>query len=236
MIKSTGIENADGTRASWTEYEYDNYQSQSLSNTPEVVQHDAAFDPYTTQTTWVYGDCLEWEEHPYGGQYCVVYDYYEVSVYSPTTDKRGNVTKTTVYADAANLGGAVNETNGYDITGNRRTASTSCCEQTAIEYGLETQYAYPKSNTRGSADVNSPHRITTNSVYDQDTGLIKQTTDANGRTSTTMYNPDTVRPVKSISSTGAYAVFFYDDTLMTVTEEAREANGSLAGKTVKYLN
>jgi len=71
---------------------------------------------------------------------------------------------------------------------------------------------------------------------DQDTGLIKQTTDANGRTSTTMYNPDTVRPVKSISSTGAYAVFFYDDTLMTVTEEAREANGSLAGKTVKYLN
>ena len=236
LVTASGIENADGTRASWTEYEYDNYHSQPFINAPEVVQHNAAHDPYTTQTNWVQGDCNYWEEHPYGGQYCVSWDYYEVSVYDPATEKRGNVTKTTVYADANNLSGAIVNTNGYDITGNTVKASTSCCEQTTIEYGLETQYAYPKSNTRGSADANSPYRITTNSVYDKDTGLIKQAIDANGRISTTMYNPDTLRPVKSISSTNAYATFSYDDTAMTVTEEAKEANGNLAGKSIKYLN
>ena len=235
LLKSTGIENADGTRASWTEYEYDNLNSQPFTAAPEVVQHLASYDRYTTETYLEEGRCLEWDRS-FGEPYCVEYEYIEVSAYDATTEKRGNITKTTAYTDATNLSGAIVNTNGYDITGNTVKASTSCCEQTTIEYGLETQYAYPKSNTRGSADANSPYRITTNSVYDKDTGLIKQAIDANGRISTTMYNPDTLRPVKSISSTNAYATFSYDDTAMTVTEEAKEANGNLAGKSIKYLN
>ena len=161
-----------------------------------------------------------------------------MSVYESATDKRGNITKITSYSDVQTLSGAIYETRGYDITGNSVKASSSCCEQTTIEYGgqYETQYAYPKSQTRGSSDPNSPHRITTYSVFNSETGLIKEQTDADGQTSTTMYNPDTLRPVKVISPTGAYSTFAYDDLAMSVTEEVRESNNNLAGKTIKYLN
>lgn len=238
---ASGVENPDGTKASWTAYEYDNYQSQSLTNTPGVVHHEASHDPFTTQTVSQQGACDQWYTPPQGSPVCVHYQINIVSAYDPATDKRGNNTKTTAYSDASNSAGptgAIYETKGYDITGNLRTASTACCEQTTIEYGgqYETQYAYPKSQTRGSADSNSPYRITVSSVYNEDTGLMKQQTDANGRTSTIMYNPDTLRPVKSNSSTGAYSIFSYDDTAMTVTEEIHESNNNLAGKTVKFLN
>lgn len=123
-----------------------------------------------------------------------------------------------------------------DITENLRTASTACCEQMSIDYANGYQYAYPTSQTRGSADVNSPHRITISSTYNLQTGLVKQQTDANGRTSTINYNPNILRPVRSTSSTGAYSSFAYDDTAMTVTEAVYEANNNFAGKTVKYLN
>lgn len=258
LVKSTGIENPDLTRASWTEYEYDNYQAQPFTDAPGVVQHLSSHNPNTTDTQ--NGSCLMWEPPtsipgcsydgeevwvPTAGGYtatCFCNEWDQVSAYDPATEKRGNITKTTSYADAQNLTGAIIETRGYDITGNLVKASSSCCEQTSIAYddpntpGIDTQYAYPVSQTRGSADTNSPNRITTSAVYNFDTGLIKQNTDANGRTSTTGYNPDTLRPVKSTSSTGAYSTFSYDDTAMTVTEEVKESNGTTAGKSKKHLN
>jgi RHS repeat-associated protein len=238
---ASGVENPDGTKASWTNIEYDNYQNQSFVNTPDVVHHEAAFDPFTTQTVQQQGPCVEWYQPPQGAQVCVRYQINTVSAYNSGTDKRGNITKATNYSDASNSAGpsgAIDETKGYDITGNLVKASTACCEQTTIEYGgqSETQYAYPKSQTRGSFNPNSPDRITTSAIYNETTGLMKQQTDANGRISTMMYNPDTLRPVKSISSTGAYSTFAYDDTAMTVTEEVHESNNNLAGKTIKYLN
>jgi RHS repeat-associated protein len=239
LLLSSTVENPDGTVASRTDYELDNYQAQLLVNTPGVIQFNESNNPYTTQTIQVQGECIQWEEHPYGGQYCVAWNYYDVSVFDPNTNYRGNVTKQTSYADAQNQTGAIAQTSQYDMTGNMVKASTSCCEQTAVQYGVSNYYAYPESQTRGSADQNSPDRITTSSVYNFQTGLLKQTTDANGRTSVTNYNPDSLRPIKSISSTGAYTQFAYDDTAMTVTEEVYGVDNSiekLAGKTVKYLN
>jgi len=235
----TNVENPDGTIAAQSENEYDNYQSQPLVNTPGVIQHEASHDPYTTQTITYQGPCIQWYQPPYGGPVCTQYQIITASAYDASTSKRGNLTKITNYSDAGNSNGpsgAIYETKSYDIDGNLRTASTACCEQTSIEYTSATQYAYPTSQTRGSANSGSPHRITTSSVYDGSTGLIKQETDANGRSSSVMYNPDTLRPVKSNSSTGAFTLFDYNDTAMTFTEEIHESNSNLAGKTISYFN
>ncbi len=240
LVLATTVENPDGTVASRTNYEYDNYTNQPLTDTPSVIQHNASNNPYTTETTTVQGSCIQWEEHPYGGQYCVAWDEYQVSVFDPNTNYRGNVTKVTNYSDAQNSVGAIANTNGYDITGNLVKASTSCCQQTSIEYNASNFYAYPVSQTRGSADTNNlAERITTTSIYNYETGLLKSGTDANNRTSTLMYNPETLRPVKSISSTGAYTITSYDDTAMTVSEEVYALeNGSpvLAGQNKKFVN
>lgn len=234
-----GIENPDGTKASWTEYEYDNYQSQPLTNTPNVIQHDYTFDPYTTMTRD--GDCITWETYECGTPYepmtcerCTTYQ--QVSAYDSSTSTRGNLTKTTSYADAQNLTGAISEVKSYDITGNTIIASTSCCQQTSFQYTAGTQYAYPESQTRGSSDPNSPNRITLSVSYSFETGLVTQGTDADGRVSTKKYNPDTLRQAFSYYSTGAYKSYGYDDTAMTITEETYEASGFLAEKNINYLN
>ena len=193
-------------------------------------------------------NCIEWDNYEcrlmQPCNECIAWE--QVSGYDPATEKRGNVTKVTTYADAQAQTGAIIETRAYDITGNVVKASSACCEQTTILYDdpitvgvIDTQYAYPVSQTRGASDPNSPHRITTSQVPDFKTGLIKSATDANGRTSTTGYNPDTMRPDKSTSSTGAYTIFTYDESAMTVSEEVFEitiSGPASAGKAVKHLN
>ncbi len=240
LVTAKGVENPDGTKASWTEYEYDNYQSQPLANTPGVIQHDYTYDPYTTETRD--GDtCLLWEEDPSCDeptlspcQWCIEYE--QVNAYDPSTAARGNVTKVKNYTDAQNHTGEISETRSYDITGNMVTATTSCCQQMSFQYTSATQYAYPESRTRGSSDPNSPDRVTTSAVYAFETGLVTQATDANGNVSNAQYDSYTLRPTISSSSTGAYTANFYDDAAMTVTEEVHEAGGNLAGKSIKYLN
>ncbi len=259
LVKSTAIENASGTKVSRTDYEYDNYTGSPLADTPGVIQHNHQNNPFTTQQQD--GPCVSWDPPssvpacsfegeevwiPTAGGYyetCNCLEYQQVSVYDSATDKRGNVTKVTAYAGAQAATGAIIETRAYDITGNVVKTSSACCEQTTVLYDdpntvgvIDTQYAYPVSQTRGSADTGSPHRITTSQVPDFKTGLIKSATDANGRTSTTGYNPDTMRPDKSTSSTGAYTTFTYDESAMTVTEEVFEQGGAAAGKAKKYLN
>ncbi len=247
LVKSTTIENSGGTKVSRTDYEYDNYTAQPFTNTPGVIQHDFRHDPFTT--VMVDGpNCIEWDNYEcrlmQPCNECIAWE--QVSGYDPATEKRGNVTKVTTYADAQAQTGAIIETRAYDITGNVVKASSACCEQTTILYDdpitvgvIDTQYAYPVSQTRGAADTGSPHRIITSQVPDFKTGLIKSATDANGRTSTTGYNPDTMRPDKSTSSTGAYTIFTYDESAMTVSEEVFEitiSGPASAGKAVKHLN
>ena len=250
LVKSSEVYDGAGNRAAKTDYEYDNSAvvngtgNPNLKATPGVTMHNYTFDPYTSEvqdgeclereTVWVsYGDPYN-PEWGYWDTYCIQYE--QVSAYDANTIFRGNVTKVTGYADALNASGAISQTKQYDVTGNLVAESASCCELKTYDYTTATQYAYPTTQTRGSSDPNSTIRNLSTAVYDFYTGLVKQTTDPNGRTDSTVYDADTLRPTVSTSSTGAYSSTAYDDAAMTITEEIHEYGGNLAGKSVKYLN
>ncbi len=235
------LEVFDGSynRVARTEYQYD---GQTLSNTPNVVMHDDASNPYAPPY-WVEG-YWDWRCHDScdgcnDDPICdwVWIDGYWVDVYQPATDYRGNVTQITNYATvtSSSLSDAVIETRRYDITGNMVTASTSCCEQTAFTYTINTQYAYPESKTRGSAS-DWHAQVTTSAVYDFNTGLGTSATDANGRISATSYNADTLRPITSTVQTGAHTDYTYDDTGMKVTSTTLDSGGGIAAQGETYLN
>jgi len=226
------------TRLSRTEYQYD---GQSLSATPNVVQHDQAFNPNADAEGMCYWD-YDWNDPDCTGS---CYDYscdgycpqYYVCPYDGSTDYRGNVTQITSYADAIYLTGAITETRRYDATGNLVLGSIGP-EQTSLNYSADTQYAYPVSKTRGSA-TDGYSQITTGATHDFYTGLGLSGTDANGRQSQTSYDSNTLRPISVISSTGAHTDYAYDDSAMTVTQTAYLAavdGGVIADQSVKTLN
>lgn len=150
------------------------------------------------------------------------------------------MTKVIKYADPDNLTAASNSTliSSYDMTGNVISASSTCCEQTSFSYELGTQYAYWKSQTRGSADSNSLARVTTSSTYDFNTGLVLTATDANGRTTQNEYYPASLRLKKNIMPTGARIDYEYDLSALKVTQTsyASLTGTTIAGKNVKFLN
>ncbi len=229
------------TRVSRAEYQYD---GQTLIATPNVVMHDQGHNPYANDegfcywdTDWSDPDCSSGCEWNWGCDgYCGQLWY---CPYDSSTDLRGNVTQITTYADALNLTGAVTETRRYDVTGNLVKASTSCCEQTTFSYSLDYQYAYPQSQTRGSAtDPNV--QVITSAIYDFNTALIRYATDANGRTSETIYDPNTVRLSRTVSPMLAHMDYEYDDGLMmlatTTYKESHPTHTTIADKNVKLLN
>lgn len=221
------------TRVSRTEYQYD---GQTLTDTPNVVMHDDAWNPYAPQE-WVPPYCYcEYNEWGYCQQVCD--PGYYVSAYNPATDFRGNITQITRYANAATepASGAITETRAYDITGNMVTTNTSCCQQANTSYTQATQYAYPTSQTRGSSDPNSPIHVTTTATYDFNTGVGLSSTDSNGRVSQISYYADTLRPQNMYSPTGAYVSHVYDEAAMSITQTTYQVGGVLAEQSVKYLN
>jgi RHS repeat-associated protein len=258
LVLSASVENPDGTRAARTEYEYDNYQTYGLQDTPGVVQHSHRNNPHTTELE--NGPCISWDPQfsipacSYEGEFvwvpiaggweedCDCLEFQQVSVYDPATDKRGNPTKITTYENAQNLTGLINETRAYDMTGNVVKATGACCQELSTLYddpdtpAIDTQYAYPVSQTWGAPSPSSPHRITTKATYAFNTGSIKTLTNADGRMTTSWYHPDTLRLEKEVIPSGGYSSFVYDDVAMTVTEELRELGGDLADKNKKYLN
>jgi RHS repeat-associated protein len=230
------------TRVSQTDYQYD---GQSLTATPNVVQHSQAFNPHA-DAEGLCGfendpsdpDCTGACPDPNNPNCDGVCSQIYVCPYLSSTDYRGNVTQVTNYASAVNLGGSVTESRRYDTTGNLVIASTSCCEQTSFNYTVNTQFAYPQSKTRGSA-TDAYAKVTTSATYDFNTGLGLSGTDANGRQSQTSHNSATLRPTTSISPTGAHTDFDYDDAAMTVTSTTYPApgvGGGIADQVVKYLN
>jgi RHS repeat-associated protein len=238
LVDYTEVYDGSGNRLSHVDYDYD---EQTPADTPGVIQHAQSHNPYNTDTY----ECNYREvcdEYDPGTGRCIVshWEWDMCPVYQAETAYRGNVTKIKTYSNAQNLTGLIEETLRYDMTGNMISAATACCEQTSLNYSLNTQYAYPESKTRGAADPNSPHRITTSAVYNYVTGLVLQTTDANGRTSSTEYDPYTLRPTVAYAPTFAYVTYQYDDAAMTVTEEVREADsssgGPIAAKTTRRLN
>ncbi|HWW74920.1 MAG TPA: hypothetical protein VNZ44_05945, partial [Pyrinomonadaceae bacterium] len=193
----------DGTRASRTEYEYD---GGTLADTPGVTMHLDSHNPYAP---WYEVECdCYWEDRG-GWEEYVCHSMCPQTDYDPATNFRGLVTKVTSYSDAASepAAGPVSETRAYDMTGNLLTVTASCCEQVSNVYTIDTQYAYPESQTRGSSDPNSPHRITSSATHDFNTGLDLTATDANGRTSQINYYEASLRPQEYVMSTGARTTF-----------------------------
>lgn len=265
LVKATELFDGVGNRVSRTDYEYDNNalvtgtQNHNLKETPGATMHLSTSNPYTTETnegcgasTFNYPECFYDGQRIYVGEYpqyeavCIetCTDPFTYSVYDSNSIFRGNVTKVISYSEVTNstLGGAISQTKQYDDTGNVVAESASCCQLKTYLYDdpdtqeIDTQYAYPVIQTRGSSDPNSTVKNTVSTVYDFYTGLVKESTDSNGRTSTNQYNADNLRPTVSTSPIGAYSQTIYDEAGMTVTSEIHEQGGALSGQSINYLN
>lgn len=227
----------DSVRVARTEYQYD---GQTLSNASGVVQHETVSDPYDAG----YSCSL-----PVWNEYLQEWEYVESTCYTydAGTDYRGNVTNVKRYADAQNYGSdpiPLVETRRYDICGNLRIASTSCCEQTSFNYTYDTRYAWPSSVTRGSASVPSQQN-TTSAVYDFNTGLVTTSYDANGLYASTTYDTTTLRPVyeygyrSSSTQPVGYAYHEYYDNAMIVVDfvyKSGDSGAYWANRMDKYLD
>ena len=229
LVKTEELYDAGGGRVSRRDYSYD---QANLADTPGVVMFDEKYNPYTTQM-YNTGVCLNWVTPPYGSQYCTQWQI--IPVYDAATAKRGNVTNTTVYADAANLSGAIAYDSTYDRTGNVRTTTTDCCQQMSFNYTTNTQYSQPESHTKGSSDPNSPDRMTETAAYDFNTGHTNTATDFNGRT-TTYYYDAVNRPAQTISPTGEHQNQWYDDNNLITIQAIYDANNVRQGYTATWVN
>jgi RHS repeat-associated protein len=218
------------TRVSVTEYQYD---GQPLTNTPGVVMHSAAYNPHAPNEI-----ICDWWPNPHNPDQ-EIFECRSFNPYNPQTDFRGNVTRITAYANASSEPATMPnvEMRRYDINGNMVTASTSCCEQTSFNYTIDTQYAYPLSQTRGSA-TDAFAQVTTSAAYNFNTGLVLSATDANGRQSSTSYEAATLRPTTSTAPTDAHTDYAYNDAAMTVTSTTYTGPGvsAIADQNVKLLN
>jgi RHS repeat-associated protein len=229
------------TRLQKLVYEYD---GQALTARPDVVQHDDAYNPYAADEGLCYWE-TDWSDPDCQGScspelmgcdgYCPQ-NYY--CPYNATTDYRGNLTQSTSYTDGSALTGPIAETYRYDIAGNMVTRSTACCEQTSFVFTVDTQYAFPQAKIRGSA-TDPYQQVKISASYDFNTGANYLTVDANGRPSSTGFNPASLRPITTTKATGAHTDIAYDDVAMTVTSTtylAASEGGGIAGQNVKTLN
>jgi RHS repeat-associated protein len=171
----------------------------------DIIMHEDAFDPFAPTEESCNWECINYDE--WGNCYWEwVCNYY--NPYNPATDKRGNVTSVTNYADAANGGGAITNTFTYDIAGNVVTAQVACCQQKSITYSNSYYYAYPTSVTSGAGPT-----LTTNVNYDFNTGLVANTTDENGQTTYSFYHGDSLRPEHVDHPDGSAVTYHYNDNL-----------------------
>jgi YD repeat-containing protein len=239
----------DVTRLSRTEYQYD---GAGLTDNPGMVQHNSWYNPHTPdrEVCETYPDpndvdCTGCPPPPLecpvdDGECRYITSCSSYRQYDPATLYRGNVTQVKRYADATGLdqGTAVVETRTYDVAGNVRVQTTSCCEKTTFNYTTNTQYAWLESQTSGSPSDTSK-QITSSATYDYWTGLVMTSTDANGRVSQTVYDSNTLRPVYEYSPTGAYQYRVYDDLNLKVEDyvyEAGQSGANVASRSDKYLD
>lgn len=225
------------SKVSRLEYQYD---GQLLTDTPSVVMHDDAWNPYY-EPIWIDGDCyLDCSNTPIGEPCEWVCDPgYWYSDYDPATDYRGNATQITYYVDAINQTGPVSETRRYDRTGNMVSSSSSCCQQTTFNYTLSTYYAYPLSKTSGSA-TDPLQQVKTSETYDFNTGVGLSTTDGNGRLSQITYDAATLRPVTVSLPGGGHTDNAYDDSGLSVTQTtymgAHPTHTNIGEQSIRLLN
>jgi RHS repeat-associated protein len=261
LVKSTELYDGAGARLSKTDYEYDNNAvvngagNPNLQAAPGVIMHKSSYDPYTTETVETPGYCETWQyNYPEcsdgitwayvggstvycpGDRYCSVYSApTSQSAYDPNTVYRGNVTRTTTYADAASLTGAIAYDSTYDITGNARTTTTNCCQQMSFNYTTNMQYSQPEQHTKGSSDPNSPDRMTESATYDFNTGVNLTATDFNGRTTTTSYDAIARQTLLTLP-TGGKKTIEYGDSTLSLVETVQNSDNSIVSKSLVYFN
>lgn len=255
LVKS--VEDYDGSnnRLTRTEYEYDNNivvsgaGNHGLVSATGVVQHDFTYDPYTTETCQ--GGCIDWYPDDAGCEYemqevelfgityyCECEEYEELSAFNEATAFRGDLTKTTQYTDAVTPSGAISESFTYDITGNERTASASCCQEIGTAYSTTTQYSQPDTITRGSSNPSSADRITESFSYDTNTKVPTTVTDYNGLATTIAYDAVSRPTVITLNSGGKKTITYGDSTLSKtelIQKSSGEGSGTVSNSTV-YTN
>src|SRR5205823_3989678 len=154
---------------------------------------------------------------------CTTYPNAQCSLANSTLYRtRGNITATTVYADAAAGAGAVTTSVAYDIAGNvvgttdakGNTLTVSYADSFCNDNGARcggtftpNTYAFPTSVTSPVPDptgqYGSTTALVTSTIYDFYTGLTYSVTDANNKTTTLSYkdgqgNPDPLDRLKAM--------------------------------------
>jgi RHS repeat-associated protein len=214
------------TPAARTDYEYDNYGVDAVGKTKltaradiQTMMHDSSYNPHAPLV-----ETCQWESDPNDpdcqdmgclqynpscdGNCTQIYQCHTSSPYVSVTDKRGNVTKVTRYANAANATEAVTSTMTYDVAGNLVTTSADCCQQQAFDYSVGYNYAYPTSVVKG----NGATQLTTSTTFDAKTGLVRTTTDENNQVTTIHYYPLSLRHLETVSPDGSKTYNeYYDD-------------------------
>jgi RHS repeat-associated protein len=143
---------------SWVKYDYDLVGGTSLTPRAGIEMHDPVYDPSSAMT------------------------------YDSATDKRGNLSSVTAYADAATPSNPTVNTSSYDIAGNVVSQTVNCCRQKLFTYDAAYKFAYPTSQTRGDAG-----QLTSSASYDFNTGLARTSVDENNQVTTLYYFPDSLR-------------------------------------------
>ena len=205
-------------------YEYDDYGTAGLANTPGVIQHNPDYNPNSgTHQCNPHYVCDPGDFPPH----CPL-EYDECPNWDPSTNFRGNITKVTAFSDATltSDNNASVKTMEYDMTGNVIEASMSCCNVKTIEYAAVNQYAYPTKETRGS----SPQLINM-AAYDFNTGLINNTTDENNQLTSVTYDPVSLRQTRVDFPDGAWSTASFNDTQFPYsvqTTSSLDANRSVS--------
>jgi hypothetical protein len=128
------------------------YEGQPLGNTPGVVNHADASNPFAPRV-WVPNCSLVCDPTatPQCQTVCDVGQWQ--TPYQSATDLRGNVTQITRYKDPVAISGAITETRRYDIAGNLLTVSNAPNVEERFDYTVANEYAYPTAHVRGAPQL-----------------------------------------------------------------------------------
>jgi RHS repeat-associated protein len=127
----------------------------------------------------------------------------------PSTNVRGNLTRTRSYPDLANLDTYIDRTATYDVAGNLLTAQVACCQQKSFSYPSYYNYAYLASETDGNGPT-----LTTTAAYDFNSGVVANATDVNNLTTVWYYHASSLRPEHVVHPDGGGAYYEYNDSLL----------------------
>ncbi|MDQ4123222.1 MAG: DUF2380 domain-containing protein [Acidobacteriota bacterium] len=146
----------------------------------------------------------------------------------PTTTNRGNLTTVTEYTNITNstLGGALSVNTYYDKAGNAVKNIKPGGMQTIYNFTSASAYAYPVSVQYGSGQ----QTITESFNVDIFTGLLLDSTDAEGFKTIISYDPFSWRQTKITSPTNARVEYDYDDVNLTTKTTLYSADNQVVGK------